>query len=517
VFARRLQLRSRIATLALCAAALAAVIALTGGGTSRAAGPTGSVQTFNGTLADGATWEIQLPAVQFNGTLVLYSHGYVVPGAANPAQDVGDPITGAWLLDHGYALAGSSYATTGWAIQQAIPDQIDTLNVFDQMFGRPKRTIAWGHSLGGIVTAGLLQDDPGRFTAALPMCGVLAGGVATWNEALDSEFAIQQLLDPSLQVVNITNPTGNLVAAEGAVTTAQQTARGRARLALASALADLPGWFTPTSPEPAANDFTDQEANQFQWLTQVDGPFVFDFRAELEGRAGGNPSWNTGVNYFRQLRESVDYPEVKALYSAAGLSLHADLKTLNSAPRISADPAAVRYLEHNIVFNGQLDGRPVLTMHTTGDGLVVNQDEQAYRSAVDRAGDGHLLRQIFVARAGHCAFTPAETVTAFQTLINRINTGHWRFDTNRLNADAAALGPGFNVFSSGGAVVPTAPAFTDFRPARFLRPFDLAGRGHGHHGRGGRGHGGRGREDRGRAQGLHRSHGRGGAGGRQRR
>ena len=141
-------------------------------------------------------------------------------------------------LDHGFALAGSSYATTGWAIQQAIPDQIDRLNTFDAMFGKPTHTIAWGHSLGGIITAGLLQDDPNRFTAALPMCGVLAGGVGTWNEALDSEFAIQQLIDPSLEVVNIANPTANLVAAEGAVATAQQTAQGLARLALASALGD---------------------------------------------------------------------------------------------------------------------------------------------------------------------------------------------------------------------------------------------------------------------------------------
>ena len=202
---------------------------------------------------------------------------------------------------------------------------------------------------------------------------------------------------------------------------------------------------------------------------------MFDFRAELEGRAGGNPSWNTGVNYFRQITKSVDYAEVKALYAAAGLSLHADLETLNSAPRISADPSAVRYLEKNIVFNGRLDGRPVLTMHTTGDGLVVNQDEQAYQAAADRAGDQDLLRQIFVSRAGHCAFTPAETVTAFQTLIDRLNTGHWHFDTSSLNADAAALGPDFNIFESGGQVVSTAPAFTDFTPAQFLRPFDLAG------------------------------------------
>ena len=102
----------------------------------------------------------------------------------------------AWLLGHGYALAGSSYATTGWAIQQALPDQVNTLNVFDEAYGKPSTTIAWGHSLGGIITAGLIQDYPNLFNAALPMCGVLSGGVATWNTALDAEFAFQKLIDP---------------------------------------------------------------------------------------------------------------------------------------------------------------------------------------------------------------------------------------------------------------------------------------------------------------------------------
>src|SRR6185312_16531876 len=152
---------------------------------------------------------IEVPA-QWNQTLFLYSHGYVTPGGNNPAQDVGDPVTGGWLLSHGYAIAGSSYATTGWAIQQALPDQIATLDAFGQVFGPPTRTVAWGHSLGGIITAGLIQRYPGRFTAALPMCGVLSGGVATWNTALDAEFAFQQLIDPSVQVTGITNPAGNL-------------------------------------------------------------------------------------------------------------------------------------------------------------------------------------------------------------------------------------------------------------------------------------------------------------------
>jgi pimeloyl-ACP methyl ester carboxylesterase len=445
-------------------------------GTASAAsscGGSGSVSTVNGTLADGATYLLQCPAGAWNGTLYLYSHGYVTPGAANPAQDAGDPVTAAWMLSHGYALAGSSYASTGWAIAQALPDQINTLNAFGSKYGQPQTTVAWGHSLGGIITAGLIQDFPRRFDAALPMCGVLSGGVATWNTALDGAFAFQQLVDPSAQVVNISNPTANLQATEAAVAQAQQTPQGRARLALTAALADTPGWFTPLSPEPAATDYAAQEANQYLWDTQVTFPFIFAFRAELEARAGGNPSWNTGVNYAADLAKSADLKEVKALYRAAGLSLGHDLQTLNGAKRIKANPDAEAYLIKNISFNGGISV-PVLTMHTTGDGLVVPENEQAYASAVKRAHKSALLRQVFVSRAGHCAFTPAETVTAVQTLENRMSTGQWNVPSPAgLNSAAAALGPGLNIFSSGGKVVPTAPAFTSYSPTKYLRPFNL--------------------------------------------
>lgn len=422
-----------------------------------------AVTTQTGTFADGATFLIEVPS-PWNGTLLLYSHGYVVPGSNNPAQDVGDPLTRAFLLANGFALAGSSYAHTGWAIQEALVDQVAVLDTFNAMFGKPKRTIAWGHSLGGIITAGLIQRNPHRFDAALPMCGVLSGGVGTWNEALDGAFAFKVLFNfgGPLQVVNITNPLANLALAESLLASAQATPQGRARIALGAALGDTPGWFDPASPEPAANDFVTQEANQFLWLQQVDFPFVFALRAELEFRAAGNPSWNTGVDYFEQFEHSVNKAEVKALYEAAGLNLDDDLETLNQAARISANKASVEYLEQNIIFDGEIDF-PVLTMHTTGDGLVVNQNETAYRNTVDEAGEERRLRQIFVHRAGHCTFTPAETVTALANLIHRLDTGRWPdLDAAALNAEAGALGP-LNI-------VPA--AFIPFDSAPFLRPFD---------------------------------------------
>jgi pimeloyl-ACP methyl ester carboxylesterase len=447
--------------------------------TSSCAGHVGA-SALTGVIG-GAAYKIEVPT-NWNGTLALYSHGYSFPGSPNPATDVGDALTGAALLSQGYALAGSSYSAQGWALEQAFHDQIALLDFFDQTCGQPIRTIAWGHSLGGIITAGLVQLFPNRFDGALPMCGVLAGGVGTWNQALDGAFAFDVLLaGNSLPIANFNPATlnDNFKQAEAILGAAQQTPQGRARIALLSALGDTPGWFTPLSPEPAANDFATQEQNQFLWASQVDFPFLFFGRAELEGRAGGNPSWNTGVNYFEQFGKSANRQEVEALYQQAGLSLSKDLASLNRTPRIAASPQAVRYLAKFITFNGDLD-LPVLAMHTTGDGLVVNQDEQTYKRVVEENGDTNQLRQIFVHRAGHCTFTPAETLAAFQTLINRLDTGRWGHSTDPdlLNQEAAALGPGLNVFPSGGNLVPTASAFIPFKPTAFLRPFNAPNHDH---------------------------------------
>lgn len=435
-----------------------------GPGTAGAQG----VQRYEGVFKDGARYLIEVPE-NWNHTLVLYSHGYTV-GPGNPATDVGDPITGGWLLAHGFALAGSSYATTGWALEQALPDQIQVLDTFSAVAGRPQRTLAWGHSLGGMITAGLIQRYPDRFSGALPMCGVLAGGVGAWNQGLDAAFVFKTLLGPDsgLQLVHIANPLDNLTRGLALLNAAQASAAGRARIALAAAMSDVPGWFDPASPEPALSDFAAREQAQFQWDVNADFFFALAGRAELEQRAGGNPSWNTGVDYPHQLRLSVDRQEVRALYSEAGLDLAADLRTLGQAPRIQADPAAVDYLQRNIVFNGRLGGVPVLTLHTTGDGLVQVQHEEAYADVVASVpGESPLLRQLFVHRAGHCTFTPAETIAAFQSLLDRVRGGRWgNLGSARLNALASELGAPYNT---------AGPAYLRYRPSEFLREFDARG------------------------------------------
>jgi hypothetical protein len=262
----------------------------------------------------------------------------------------------------------------------------------------------------------------------------------------------------SLELVRIKNGTLNALDAERKLADAQGSPAGRARLALATAVFDLPGWFDRNLPEPARDNYDARELNQRNWVADLSIPFYFGWRQELESRAGGNGSWNSGVDYRVLFLASTDREEVEALYRRAGLNLETDITALNRGVRVSADPPAVAYLRRNIEFNGVIDG-PVLTMHTIADGLVGVSHEAAYRIVVNRAHNGALLRQVFVRRAGHCAFTPSEAVAAFEVLNRRIDSGKWPdISPATMNRSASKIGSSWAL-----------PLFVEYTPEDFPR------------------------------------------------
>jgi pimeloyl-ACP methyl ester carboxylesterase len=419
-----------------------------------------------GVLPDGSTYVMDVPA-DWNGAVLLYSHGYVPDGQPNPAHNAPSDAVRFALLDAGYAQIGSSYPETGWAVGRALPAQIAALDLFRRQFGPPRRTIAWGTSMGGMITTGLAERYGHRFAGTLAMCGLEQGGVANWNNTLDPLFAIRTLLAPGSTTPLVRLPDqaaafASIGALTAALDAAQATPEGRARIALAAALHNIPAWTDATQPEPAPGDYDTAQRNQYGvlHLTIYVG---LSWRQEAEEHAGGNMSWNTGVDYRRLLARSSIRAEVKALYKRAGLSLRDDLATLNAAPRIHADPVAVAYMARNISFTGRLT-RPMLTIHTTGDPLVPVQVERAYADAVADAHRKPLLRQAYVHRAGHCTFTTGEMLAALRTLERRITTGHWRGTSpGALNRLAARLDPA------------ATPAYLHYRPAPYPRPFNLGG------------------------------------------
>ncbi|WP_405824284.1 S9 family peptidase [Streptomyces sp. NBC_01390] len=433
---------------------------------AQAATTAAPAQRVEGRLPSGATYLMDVPA-DWNGTVLLFSHGYR-DAARGPsaAEDAPTPEVQGQLIDAGYALIGSSYATTGWAVTEAVPDQLATLDVFTEKFGEARRTIAWGRSYGGLVTTALAERHADRFDGSLSMCGLVQGGVANWNSTLDPVFALRTLLAPDsdIRLTGFTDQATALSAANALaakVTDAQQTREGRARIALAAALHNIPGYNNATQPVPGPTDWDAQQANQYTAVTGLIMSPAFSRRQEAEARAGGNPSWNTGVDYTRMLHRSSVYKEVTELYKEAGLSLRDDLKALNGAPRISADPGAVAWMSGTSSFTGRLTA-PQLNIHTTGDPLIPVQAESAYRRAATASGSGRLLSQAYVDAPGHCTFTTGETVAALHTLEHRLDTGHWDTSATTLNSRAQEADP------------TTSARYVTYRPTQYPRPYDLA-------------------------------------------
>ncbi|KUO05147.1 alpha/beta hydrolase family protein [Streptomyces caeruleatus] len=453
--------RTRRRTRTACAAAFLLAVTALPASTAAAADTT----HVDGRLPSGATYMMDVPA-QWNGTVLLFSHGYA-SGPANPAQNAPDDATKALLLRGGYALVGSSYATTGWAVTDAVPDQLATLSAFTERFGTASRTIAWGRSYGGLVTTAIAERSPDRIDGSLSLCGLVHGGVANWNNTLDPVFALKTLLAPGSDVplVDIADQAAADDAADeltSVVDSAQTTAEGRARIALAAALHNIPVWNQPTQTRPAPSDWDAQQANQYEAVKGLLQIAAFNRRQESEARAGGNMSWNTGVDYARLLGMSSVYKEVTELYKKAGLSLRADLAALNRAPRIGADPDAVAWMSRTSSFTGELT-KPQLSVHTVGDALVPVQTESALKRAVTAAGSASLLRQAYTDNAGHCTFSPAEQLAALHTLEDRLTTGKWTgTDPESLNSRATKADP----------TTPT--RYAPYRPTPYLRPYDLA-------------------------------------------
>jgi hypothetical protein len=445
------------------AGVLAAVLAAASA--SSAAAPVTGHST--GTLRDGATWIADVPA-NWNGTLLLYSHGY----GPLVAADAPDPTTQAALLSMGYAMAGSSYDPNGswWALGSAVADQFQTLSAVEKTVLRtsPSKVYAFGTSMGGLVSALEDQNSDGRLNGALTTCGLVAGANQLNQYQLDGEYAISQLLAPSenIQLTNFTvgPPTFSDSAAsaaelQAAASAAQATPQGRARLALAFAFLNVSPWGDPT--QPGIYDFPAQEQGQYDGYSSglFGGPvtpitFIVEGRDQIEAAAGGESAGTVGVDFARLLKRSSYYPEVKALYEDSGLSLQGDLKNLTRNATIKPDRAAYRWLARTSVPSGHLQV-PELDLKTISDPLIPVQQERYYEGLVHGVGDGALLRQAYVEAQGHCNFTPAELVAGVQALASRVHSGSWSnlATSGALNSAADALPADLG----GGAFIPFWP------------------------------------------------------------
>jgi len=170
------------------------------------------IQTCVGATSDGAPYAMQVPA-NFNGTVALYSHGYRynvdIPSAipliggykiTNTPEPVpgGNAAVAQYFFSQGIAIVGSGFARQGWNPDSAIKTNVELIDTFKKKFPTTTNVVAWGSSLGGVITQGLAEKHPELVSAVAPMC--MADNISPQlTMAGDFLWGIKVLFDPSIK------------------------------------------------------------------------------------------------------------------------------------------------------------------------------------------------------------------------------------------------------------------------------------------------------------------------------
>jgi pimeloyl-ACP methyl ester carboxylesterase len=392
---------------------------------------------------NGAAYEIQLPTT-WNGTLLIYSHGYRYAQPAPPdftpvntrPQSAPEETTAKALLAQGYALAGSAYASNGWAVADGVKAAEDLYQYFKDNVGDPYRVLVWGDSLGGLITQTIAEKHPEWVDGAAPFCGALAGVVPNMDLALDVSYAVKTLIYPELKLTGYSSyeeaVTNFTEAATAVVEAAQDTAGGgTAKVLYIAALVDAP---TQTKRFDGSTIQSKVTATVEALATAL-GYATFA-RYDLEDRFGGNPSGNAGTDYAARISES----ESSLIESVTPGATDANNALMAAGQRVEPDAAA---RDTALAEGGDPKGTvqdPTITIHTAADPLVIVQNESYFLdryTAAQSAGQapGGLVQLYTVAPstypedpgapygAGHCNFTSESRVAVIDLLTSWVQDG----------------------------------------------------------------------------------------------
>jgi len=194
--------------------------------------------TLTGSLG-ASPYTIKMPD-NFNGTVLMYSHGYRIgtPVPAALATPLGLPASPSYtrisypafapvfgsdvayigsnsadvaptatvasnLLAQGYALAGTGYARQGWATAEGVESGAGMINLINSgAVPKTKKILVWGDSLGGLISQTLAEKYPKRIAGSLPSCGVVEGPIQAFSSAMTLLFTWKTLVAPTLKVAN---------------------------------------------------------------------------------------------------------------------------------------------------------------------------------------------------------------------------------------------------------------------------------------------------------------------------
>ncbi|HUQ61477.1 hypothetical protein [Lentzea sp.] len=327
-----------------------------------------------------AGYIIEVPP-RWNGRLAMWAHGYRGDGKVLTVDPPSYGLRQRWL-DEGYAWAASSYYSNTYDVRAGVTTTRELASLFAQKVQRPKKVFLAGVSMGGHVIARSLEQYPGFYDGAMPMCGVV-GDHELFDYFLSYHLVAQTLtgiraypLPPDYATTVVPRIQQALAGHDDQFRALVASLSGGARPGTDAAYAYWQNFLFTLVTNPTSDDLSE---NPLQLATNVatryrpNSPVNVD--ATVQRVRPANP-------FARRTRGLTEIPAVQGLPSA-----------------------------------------PVVSLHGIGDLFVPFSMEQDYRDDAARFGRTRLLVQRAIRTVDHCEFSPAEAGDAWRDLTTWVDRG----------------------------------------------------------------------------------------------
>ncbi|RXK52403.1 alpha/beta hydrolase family protein [Aquirufa rosea] len=338
-----------------------------------------------GTLS-GGSYQVLIPK-NWNKKLVMYAHGYQFQGQKPSEANVGLEKRLQVILDRGFAIAASDYPAVGFVLPEGIDATEELRQAFVKQVGKPDSTFMVGHSMGGGITLGIMENFGNHYDGALPLCPLSSRPYLQCRKEFDMYATFNGLFPgivPSLKdIFDVNSSVGFVNLSQAGSRIGQIT---QAIMAKDSSLAKA-------------------FAKKFDLkLKDLAGSLFFNQNVlrDLAIKFGGNPFDNLQTVYS-------GFPD--------------DLQTNKLAERLGAtkNPNQL-FSRYDRTGNIQ---KPVLLVHTIYDQLIpVTYAVVNYENMVHQQQKDKYFTVKYTNGQAHCAFSPQQLATSFDLLRNWVKNGN---------------------------------------------------------------------------------------------
>lgn len=385
--------------------------------------------TCTGTTSDGAAYSFSVPA-NFNGVFFLWSHGLrsnvdlpaALGGPVNKKADMGPAASvNSALLAIGYGIGGSAFPRQAWNLDEAVKTNSELIGIVKKQFPSVKKVVAWGGSLGGIISQATAEQYPNLVDAVGPLCAVAEGPIAIGSYLDDVLYGMKAFFDPTIKggnyapgaagymqalgdiqkvvdvltslQANVANPVPSTSWPATASPAGKQLAAAgipsRSALLLVGLVAGVPtqsAHFDASTGPGDPNDPTNSSYDLFalavspalavlENIASFIGQAIMG-RYDAELKAGGNAIDGTATDYSARLGDNRDTFSI-ALSGDTAIDGMLNVLKLSAPLRSKADAAALAKAQTFLKTTGKVT-KPTIAMSTVIDPFVTAGNTQWY-------------------------------------------------------------------------------------------------------------------------------------------